>query len=71
MGPDGRKYLISTAGQSMDLEVDRLLPDNGAMPGGLPGQNMASQASPETLDQAGNPVVGQGARNSTQEQTRG
>jgi hypothetical protein len=62
MGPDGRKYLISTAAQSMDLEVDRILPDTGMMAGALPGQNMASQPSPETLDQAGNPVVGQSVR---------
>jgi hypothetical protein len=64
MGPDGRKYLIQTAGQSMDLEVDRLLPDNGKgmMAGALPAQNMPSQPGAETLDQAGNPVVGTGVR---------
>lgn len=64
MGPDGRKYLIQTAGQSMDLEVDRLLPDNGKgmMAGALPAQNIPSQPGAATLDQAGNPVVGAGTR---------
>jgi hypothetical protein len=62
MGSDGRKYLLKTAARAMDLEEDRLLPDHVQTQPMLPAQNMASQPSPETLDQAGNPVVGAGVR---------
>lgn len=62
MGPDGRKYLIKTAAESMDLESDRVIPDTDIMAGALSAQPTAPQAGPATLDQAGNPASGAGVR---------
>lgn len=62
MGPDGRKYLIKNAAKAMDLEEDRVIPENFMAAGLLPAENMASQPGMMTMDQAGNPVVGQGVR---------
>jgi hypothetical protein len=67
MGPDGRRYLLKTTARSLELDENRIVPEqqmNQAMPG--MGQAIPSQPGPATLDQAGNPVVGQDTRSFNQ-----
>jgi hypothetical protein len=63
MGPDGRRYLLKTTARSLELDENRIVPEqqmNQATPG--IGQAIPSQPGPATLDQAGNPAQGTDTR---------
>ena len=58
-GPDGRRYVLKTAAQSMNIDPDKAFPEQigGPLkPLMLPPGN--NQPAPQNLDAAGNPVKG-------------
>ncbi len=62
MGPKGRKYLLKTTARALDLEEDKVVPED-EMQNLLAAAPMASLASPETLGPDGMPnSVGQDFR---------
>ena len=68
IGPDGRKYLLEETARSMQLDVKKVFPPQ--MPAPVAPENMGNAGEPttgpQTLDAAGNPVVGQDTRTANQ-----
>lgn len=64
LGLEGRKEQIRDVFKSLDLDTEGILPEKKQIAHAPPpaAQNMPPTGGPQTLDAAGNPVVGQDAR---------
>jgi hypothetical protein len=57
-GVQGRRYILKETAKSLDLEVDKAVPEPEMLP--IPPPQAAPPPGPMTLDQAGNPAQGAG-----------
>jgi len=58
-GMEGRRYILKETAKSLDLEVDKVVPDMDTITP-IPTPGMAPLPGPQTLDVAGNPAQGAG-----------
>ncbi len=58
-GHEGRRYILRETAKSLDLEVEKAVPDQGMIQP-IPPSPTAPPPGPETLDLAGNPAQGAG-----------
>jgi len=58
-GLEGRRYIVKETAKSLDLEVDKVVPERDMLQP-IPAPQTAPQPGTATLDAAGNPAQGAG-----------